>query len=429
MTEINCPQCGARIELDAVLEKDIEARVVAAEHERHQAELDRVRSEATSDAAREMAAKLELAEARRRQDVELAQQKSQAERELAEEKLRADLEADKQKQLALQESQLRKLTEQAERAGVEAQNEAQEKKELRQQLTAMTEELRATRRAKDEADLLAAQKIATEETRIREESRKSADEEHRLRQAELEKKLADTQKALDDARRKAEQGSQQNQGEVLELDLETELRAAFPADEITEVKKGQRGADIRQVVRNARMADTGILLWESKNARWQAAWTAKFKQDIREANADIGILVSAELPDTLRETGFGLVDEVWVAKPHLALTLAAALRSQIIAVHQANTAASAKDERMEVLYQFLIGPEFRHRIESIVESYGLLQREIEKEKRAAALRWAKQEKAIRVVIDSTIGMYGDLQGIAGAAMDDILELENSTDDD
>lgn len=289
------------------------------------------------------------------------------------------------------------------------------------------DELRAERKAKENAELDAKKKLSEEESKIREEAKKDADEEHRLKQLEKDKTISDLQKSLADAQRKAEQGSQQNQGEILELDLEGDLRTEFPIDEIVEVKKGQRGADIIQTVKNQRLEKCGILLWESKNASWQPSWIAKFKEDIRNASANIGVIVSKELPDEYGDMK-NIDGSVWVVKPKLALALAVAMRSQIINVYTANHNSENKDEKMEVLYQFLTGPEFRHRIESIVENYGTLQNEIEKEKRSAQLRWTKQEKSIRAVIDNTIGMYGDLQGITGGAMSEIKQLESGDDD-
>jgi len=240
----------------------------------------------------------------------------------------------------------------------------------------------------------------------------------------MEKQLADTKKALEDAQRKATQGSQQNQGEVLELDLEDRLTGEFPFDEISEVKKGQRGADLKQVVKNPSMAACGTILWETKNGKWQPAWVPKFKQDIREANANIGVIVSQEMPTEYGDMKH--VDtNVWAVKPKLAPILASALRTTILQVDAANRNSEGKDTKMEALYQFLTGPEFRHRVEAIVENYGTLQAEIEKEKRASVLRWAHQEKAIRAVIDNTIGMYGDLQGITNKALPTIKTLELS----
>lgn len=177
------------------------------------------------------------------------------------------------------------------------------------------------------------------------------------------------------------------------------------------------------MVKNQRLENCGILLWESKNASWQPSWVAKFKEDIRSAGANIGVIVSKELPEEYGEMK-NIEGSVWVVKPKLALALATAMRAQILNVHTANTNSENKGEKMEVLYQFLTGPEFRHRIESIVENYGTLQDEIEKEKRSAQLRWSKQEKSIRAVIDNTIGIYGDLQGITGGAMSEIKQLES-----
>jgi hypothetical protein len=212
----------------------------------------------------------------------------------------------------------------------------------------------------------------------------------------------------------------------LELDLEARLREEFPYDNIGEVKKGQRGADIIQTVRNTTAADCGVLLWETKNGKWQPAWVPKFKGDIREAAANIGVIVSQELPPEYGDMKH-LEANVWAVKPRLAPMLASALRTTILQVDMANKMSAGKDAKMEALYQFLVGPEFRHRVEAIVENYGMLQAEIEKEKRAAALRWAHQEKSIRAVIDNTIGMYGDLQGITNRALPGIKALEPGAD--
>lgn len=404
MNEIKCPQCGTAINIDEVLAKNIESRIVAEEHKKHEAEIMRVKAQAEELANEQLKAKLELADEKNKQELDLAR-----------ERMKAELEGKANKSSQEQELLIKKLQD-------DAQSSKDDNKKLRDQLSEMMDELRAERKAKEDAVLDAKKTLSEEEAKIREEAKNLADEGHRLKQLEMQKKLDDTQKALADAQRKSEQGSQQNQGEVLELDLENDLRSEFPIDDINEVKKGQRGADITQIVKNQRLEKCGILLWESKNATWQPSWISKFKEDIRNANANIGIIVSKELPNDYGDMK-NVDGSVWVVKPKLALALAIAMRLQIINVHAANNNAENKDEKMEVLYQFLIGPEFRHRIESIVENYGTLQEEIEKEKRSAQLRWSKQEKSIRAVIDNTIGIYGDLQGITGGAMSEIKQLE------
>lgn len=347
--------------------------------------------------------------------LELAEQKKNQELDLERQKLKNEFEGKAKKESQERELAMKQLTD-------DAESEKADNKKLREQLAEMMDQLREERKSRENAELEAKKKLSEEEDRIREEAKKNADEEHRLKNLEMEKKLRDTQEALSTAQRKAEQGSQQNQGEVLELDLEESLRQEFPLDEIKEVKKGVRGADVTQIVRSNHLEQCGILLWESKNAAWQPKWIVKFKEDVREAGATIGVLVSKEIPADYGDMK-NIDAGVWVVKPKLALALASAMRNQIISVWVANHNNENKDEKMEILYQFLTGPEFRHRIEAIVENYGALQTEIEKEKRAAQLRWSKQEKSIRVVIDNTIGMYGDLQGITGGAMSEIKQLD------
>jgi hypothetical protein len=370
MNTITCTTCGTVIEIDKALEGQIEARVLAAERARHEADLISVRKEAEAS----------------------AQKKAEI----------------------VSEARIQQLKEDA-----DAEKEAN--RQLRAQLGELMTSLREEKTARANAELDAQRKLAAEEGKIREEALRQADETYKLRLAEQEKKLSDTQNALEDARRKANQGSQQNQGEVLELDLENRLREEFPFDEILEVKKGQRGADVRQVVHDQSGNTCGTLLWETKNGTWQPAWIPKFKADIREANANVGILVSQQIPAEIGEMKH-LEANVWVVSPRLAPRLAAAVRATILQVDAANKMSAGKDAKMESLYQFLVGPEFRHRVEAIVENYTLLQDEIEKEKRSTALKWARQEKAIRAVIDNTIGMYGDFQGITARALPAIRSL-------
>lgn len=377
MTPITCPHCKGKIEVDKALEGQIEARVLAAAQKRHEAELEKVRLESAA----------------------VAQEKAEAAQSLLTKSLRDD----------------------AESAKVES-------KQLRADLSELMDQLRESNKARDNAELDAKKKLAGEEAKIRDEAAKVADDKYRLKLAEQEKQLNDTKKALEEARRKAEQGSQQNQGEVLELDLEDRLAGEFPLDEIIEIKKGQRGADVKQIVNNQSGDASGILLWETKNGKWQPAWVPKFKQDIREAGANIGVIVSKEMPSEMGDMKY-LDTNVWVVKPKLAPVLAAALRSTILQVDLANRNNEGKDSKMESLYQYLVGPEFKHRVEAVVENYGMIQDEIEKEKRAATLRWTHQEKAIRNVIDNTIGMYGDLQGITNRALPAISTLESDDEDD
>lgn len=421
MNTITCTTCGTNIEVDKALEGQIEARVLAAAKHSHEAELIKIRE----DAARFVKAERETAAAASK--TQLA-----AEKELLQQQLAADFDLAKKK-LEIESTSAYKKTamEQAAREKDlrdDAESEKQANTQLREQLSELMKSLREEKQARANVELESEKKLMEGEDKIRQGAEKAADEKYHLRLLEQEKKLADTQKALIDAQRKASQGSQQNQGEVLELDLENKLREAFPYDTLEEIKKGARGADIKQLVNNQVGVNCGVLLWETKNGKWQPAWVAKFKQDIREASANIGVIVSQEMPDDMGDMKH-LEANVWVVKPTLAPVLAAALRATILQVDAANKMNAGKDTKMEALYQFLVGPEFRHRVEAIVENYSLLQNEIEKEKRSAALRWSHQEKAIRAVIDNTIGMYGDLQGITARALPIIASLEPDADDE
>jgi hypothetical protein len=415
VNSVTCIQCGNEIEIDKALEGQIEARIVAAERHKHSQELAVLKAGQEAALAKERSASQELLRSQLEGEKELLKKQADADLELERKRMQQDAANQQRKAASQQEDLIQSLKRDAEDA-------KEDNKKLRTDLSELMKTLSAEKRARENAELEANKKLAASEDKIREEVLKNADEKYRLRALEQEKKIADMQKSLDEAQRKAAQGSQQNQGEVLELDLENRLREEFPLDEINEVKKGQRGADLTQIVKNRTMTSCGILLWETKNGKWQPAWVPKFKQDIREANANIGVIVSQEIPVDYGDMKH-LEANVWVVKPRLAPVLAVALRATILQVDAANRNNEGKDVKMEALYQFLVGPEFRHRIEAIVENYGMLQVEIEKEKRSAALRWAHQEKSIRAVIDNTIGMYGDLQGITNQALPGIKTLE------
>ncbi len=420
MNTITCTTCGTTIEIDKALVGQVEAEILAAEHKKHEAEIVKMMAEAE---AKFVADKKRLEQA--------ANEKIKSQEEINSEKLRQEIELERQRLKVQLEGEVRKKSQaqtlRIEQLQEDAKAEKEANIELRTQLKELMMTLREEKNARANAEIVAQKKLAENEDNIRNEARKLADEAHHLKQLEMEKKLADTQRALEDAQRKASQGSQQNQGEVLELDLEERLHEEFPFDDIQEVKKGQRGADIVQTVKNKQFAVCGVLLWETKNGKWQPAWTVKFRADIREANANIGVIVSHELPIEFGDMKY-LEGNVWAVKPRLAPVLAAALRSTILQVNAANRNAEGKDAKMEALYAFLVGPEFRHRVEAIVENYGVLQEEIEKEKRASALRWARQEKSIRAVIDNTLGMYGDLQGITARSLPPIQALESGEDE-
>ena len=218
-------------------------------------------------------------------------------------------------------------------------------------------------------------------------AQKQADETHQLKIAEYEKKISDMAKELDSAPRIAEQGSQQLQGEVLELDLEELLRQQFPTDEIRPVSKGIRGADVIQVVRDASLAECGIIIWESKRtANWSNTWLPKLRDDGRAANACLAILVTEKLHPKMTGT-FDLLDGVWVTNRACSLALATALRSGLLDVAAARRAIEGQQGKMEVLYNYLSSSKFKHRMSGIVEAFVTMQSDLAKEKTAITAAW------------------------------------------
>jgi hypothetical protein len=229
------------------------------------------------------------------------------------------------------------------------------------------------------------------------------------------------QRQIEDLKRKAEQGSQQLQGETLEVELEGLLRARFPLDSIEPVPKGEFGGDVIQRVVGPTGAASGVILWESKRTKnWSDGWLAKLRADQRTAGAEIAILISIALPKDI--ASFGQIDGVWVTELRYAEPLAIALRQTLIEVHSARLIQAGQSTKMELVYQYLTGPKFRHRIEAIVEKFSDMQDDLAKEKKAMMRLWAKRDAQIQAVIESTVGMYGDLQGIAGQAMQEIEGL-------
>ncbi|MEQ1934769.1 MAG: DUF2130 domain-containing protein, partial [Fimbriimonadaceae bacterium] len=221
--------------------------------------------------------------------------------------------------------------------------------------------------------------------------------------------------------RKAEQGSQQLQGEVFELELEGLLRAKFPLDSIEPVAKGKEGGDVLQRIVGPLGQACGAILWESKRTKnWSDGWLAKLRDDQRTAKAEAALLVSEVLPKGVQS--FDLIDGVWVAEPRCAMPLAIALRQSLVELTMARQAGEGQQTKMELVYQYLTGPRFKHRVEAIVEKFSDMHEDLEKERKNTMRLWAKREAQIRGVIESTAGMYGDLQGIAGRSLQEIEGL-------
>jgi len=379
-TTFKCKHCGKDNEISEALTSQIQDEILAEERRKHQLEIKEV------------------------------MQKSE---EKAAEKAKADYE---QTIKDLKES---------------AGEEKERSNKFLTELSKLNKKLRELER-KDEERNLEMQKILVEkEEIIRQESKKKADEENSLEIKSLNKKLEEARKQADEMKRKMQQGSQQTQGEILELEIENLLKENFKFDVIEEVKKGQKGADVKQIVCSNNGTECGLMLWESKNyqEKWSNTWIPKLKKDQREAGAIIGILVSHTFPNNI-DTDISLVDGVWVCKPGLIVPLATALRERIYEVAREKAVGHHRGEKVDVLYDYISGNEFRQQIEAIVELYQDMKIQIDKEKRAFDSQWKTREKQLEKYISSMTSICGSVQGIAGQSSIpafkglDLLEIES-----
>jgi hypothetical protein len=386
---LKCPECGAAIPVGEAIASRVaeEANIKFSEREAQQRQL-------FAKAERELAERQATLEREISQRVETALQQRAGE---AEEKVRASV--------AVELADLKRQI-------TEKNNQVESARE-----TELT--LRAERRALEErikgVDVEVGRRVDAERQEIEVCVARRLEEEYRLRIAEKEKALQDARRVNEELNRKLQQGSQQTQGEVLELELETVLKNAFPTDELEAVPKGVSGADVVQKVVSRSGLACGTIVWEAKRTKaWSDSWVQKLKDNQRALKAEIAVLVSAALPRDCRL--FTRISGIWITSPQCAINLALALRHQLAEVALARVAAEGKQGKLEVLYDYLTGAQFKQRVEVIVETFTEMQAELQDERRTAERRWAKREKQLHRVIGSTAGMYGDLQGVLGSSM-------------
>lgn len=405
--KIKCPKCGESISIDDVLTHQIEEKIkkdFETKQKVKEAELEQKEADLKKQADALATSKKEI-------DSVVAKQVSD---KMSEERLKlykdAKTEAEKEQsaKTALLEEQLKNKEEKLAQA---TKNEI----ELRKEKIKLDEEKQAF-------ELEKMRQLEEAKKTIVEEANKKATEEQQYVVAQLKKQLTDATRAKDDLARKLEQGSQQTQGEVLELELEEILKAEFPQDEILPVPKGVKGADVIHKILDRSGRLCGQIIWESKKTKaWSEGWIQKLKDDQLAIKADLAVIVSIVLPTDVK--GFSLRDGVFVCDIKLAINLASLLRYDLLKVSEANRALTGKDEKRDVVYAYVNSVDFKQRIQAIAEAFIEMKNDIDKEKRSYQAIWAKREKQVQRVIDNTFGIYGDLKGLTGGTMQEIKLLE------
>jgi len=415
---IKCPKCGHTFPMTDAVREQIAEGLRAEFNQKWKDERARLETQIRKSA--DEAAAEKLTEIQRDLDASRAQVERQ-------QKDRAALEAAMREQLAQEKTRAR------EAVALELKDKDEQLAEQKQKLQAAQEQELALRKKERELTERAAnmelemtRRLSEERGEIEAAARKRADDEHGLRLAEKDKQLADTLKQLEEAKRKLEQGSQQSQGEILELELEEQLRAHFPDDEILPVAKGVRGGDVIQRVPTP-TGPCGIL-WEFKNTKnWTEGWISKLKQDQRECKADMAVIVTRALPKEI--AGFGLREGVWVTDFASAIGLACVLRESLVQISYARTASEGMSYKMELIYKYLAGPEFQQRVEAIVENLAEMQKDLNDEMRRITKLWEKRQTQILVMQQSTIAIHGKLHAIIGNALSDIPLLAAAPEED
>lgn len=413
-TTIKCPNCSTEIDINEVLYHQLENKYRnehLAQTKKLEAEIEAKRKEYKTHLDSLKAKEEEFKEQKEKFEEEIkkaTQIQLKAERVKLQEDLRKEILDEQGESIALLQKQLEEKSNQVKELNVAKAQIGQLQREK--------EEMESAIMAK--AELALNEKLKLEKEKIQ----KATDEQNELKLRQKDEQLRQLQEQLQIAQRKAEQGSMQLQGEVQELAIEEWLKEKYPFDTIDEVKKGARGADCMQIVHTRESQNCGKIYYESKRTKdFQKSWIEKFKADMREKGADIGVLVTDVMPSDMQR--MGLYEGIWICSFEEFKGISAVLREQIIKIHHAMKSQENKTDKMSLLYGFLTSNEFKMQIEAIVEAFTTMQSDLDSEKRSMQRIWKQREKQIEKVLDNTINMYGSIRGIAGNAIGNIKALE------
>jgi len=404
---VACPHCGKDFILQDAITQQLIERYESEYESMLEGERRQLHDTLTADAER-VAAK--------RFDAQIARLQDQlAQRDAATEKMKARLEETAQR-----------AADEARRDSLEqARNLQAELNSKDERLTAYRESelvLRKEKSALEEKQKEMALEIQREVDAQRKRIEDSTAEAYRLREAEWRKKIDDAQKANEDLKRKLEQGSQQLQGEVLELEIEDLLSATFAFDGIEPVKKGARGADVIQTVRLRSGAVCGRIVWETKRAEnWSNAWVAKLKDDQQAAGGELAVLVSTAFPAGISEPML-MFEGVWLVRPDLVRALAEALRTVLIESQRQRAISAGKGESMEAVYNYITSARFAQKVRAVVDAYQQMRDDLDREKSAMQRLWKKREGQLERITGNMLGICGELQGVSEEALPQLDDI-------
>ncbi len=402
---IQCPNCGTKIDIDEIFYHQIEEQY----RQKNLAEQKKLREEIE---AKRQEYKRAFDDLKAKED-HIKEQKEKFDEELR----KATREQLHKEREALAQSLRKEILDEQSQAMAAMQKELEAKSKQLAELNAAKVEIERLKREKEEiaskakveAELELSRRLAEEKRKLQ----KSIDDEIALKLKAKDEQIEQMRRDIDAAKRKAEQGSMQVQGEALELMIEDWLRAQFPFDTIEEVKKGAFGADCIQTVHTRELQNCGVIAYESKNTKaWSDGWISKLKQDMLGAHADIGVLVTSVYPPGMERMGW--VDGVWVCSLEEFKGSVSLLRESLIRVHKTVQREENRGDKMTLLYNYLTGNEFQMQLKAIVDGFTQMQSELDKERRSLMASWKRRQKLIDGVLQNTTEMYGSLQGIAGA---------------
>ena len=409
-TTMKCPNCHTEIDVNEILYHQLEEEhkdKYLAEQRKIEAEVDAKRKE-YKDAFNKLKADKEKFD---EELMKATKEQVKLEKQKLHDTLKKELADEQSESMALLQKELNEKSEQVKELNnskIEIEKLKREKEEI-------------ASKAKVEAELSLTKQLQEEKIKIS----KTLEEQNELKLKQKDEQIEQMKRDIESAQRKAEQSSMQTQGEALELAIEGWLASQFPFDNIDEVKKGAFGADCIQMVHTREVQNCGVICYESKNTKaWSDGWITKLKQDMLSVNADIGVLVTSVYPKDMRRMGF--VDNIWVCSLDEFKGSVSLLRESLIRTHKATLNDENKSDKMSLLYNYMIGNEFKMQMSAIVDGFITMQSELDKEKRSLMATWKRRQKTIDGVLANTTEMYGALQGIAGSAAIghiDALELE------